>query len=153
MLLYFFVVGAGFYCDNFHLLESSTHSTHSETPNYKHLHSRRGGRQHKSRQAHHTHKGCHPSPTRQTTQSESSGSFSSQPPSRSAPQYFFLLFLNKRVSFFYIRSTCKFNPLRFNHERGFAGRHVSATLDARAQKRTPPCGGYVFWPRPYDNRG
>ena len=26
---------------------------------------------------------------------------------------------------------------------------VSATLDARAQKRTPPCGGYVFWPRPY----
>ena len=29
----------------------------------------------------------------------------------------------------------------------------SATLDARAQKRTPPCGGYVFWPRPYDNRG
>ena len=30
---------------------------------------------------------------------------------------------------------------------------VSATLDARAQKRTPPCGGYVFWPRPYDNRG
>ena len=84
----FFVVGAGFYCDNFHLLESSTHSTHSETPNYKHLHSRRGRRQHKRHQAHHTHKGCHPSPTRQATQSESSGSFSSQPPSRSAPQCF-----------------------------------------------------------------
>ena len=47
-----------------------------------------------------------------------------------------------RVSNFYIRSTCKFNPLRFNHERGVAGRHASAALDARAQKRTPPCGGF-----------
>jgi len=49
-----------------------------------------------------------------------------------------------RVSNFYIRSTCKFNPPRFNHERGEAGRHVSATLDARARKRTPPVGGRFF---------
>ena len=32
--LYFFVVGAGFYCENFYLLESSTCSTHFGTPNY-----------------------------------------------------------------------------------------------------------------------
>ena len=45
-----------------------------------------------------------------------------------------------RVSNFYIRSTCKFNPLRFNHDSSLAGRRVSATLDARAQKRTHPVG-------------
>ena len=61
-----------------------------------------------------------------------------------------------RDSIFYICRTCKFNTLRFNHGASLArsGRAPRISYAGRARPKTYPlCGGYVFWPRPYDNWG